>query len=239
MKAPAPRDHFEFLMSPVYDSTRLDHPAHVADLRKSGLTVETTRMQKFTDVPPDMIDLLLGFPTSFVVEHKHADGTTSKETRHRVTSAYLLPFSDPRGGWMNHIRMKVFPAIATKRGTVKYLQPRHSGVRIYFPLATLDRVRHSDAPLYIVEGEKKSLAVAQLGLPAIGICGIEGWHVAGSRELLPDFAHVPLAGRRIRLLPDGDWQTNADVRRGALRFARALEVRGAATELVQLPAEAA
>ena len=61
---------------------------------------------------------------------------------------------------------------------MKYLQRRASGVRLYFPLATLDAVLHSAEPLYLVEGEKKALAVAQDGRPAIGISGIEGWHLA-------------------------------------------------------------
>jgi hypothetical protein len=136
--------------------------------------------------------------------------------------------------------MKVFPSYTDRRGqTVRYLQPRGSGPHLYFPLATLDRVPSGDASPWFVEGEKKSLAVSQLGLPAVGFCGIEGWHRAGLRELLPDFDSVPLAGRTVHLLPDGDVQTNPDVRRGAIRFARALEGRGATVQLVTLPAELA
>src|SRR5262245_14702815 len=59
-----PADHLDFLLSAVYDGpTRLDHPEHVADLRKSGLAAMTIRLQKLTDVPPHMIDQLLGFET--------------------------------------------------------------------------------------------------------------------------------------------------------------------------------
>jgi Domain of unknown function (DUF3854) len=105
-------------------------------------------------------------------------------------------------------------------------------------VATPERAWHSDEPLWCVEGEKKALAVAQLGLPAIGFCGIEGWHVAGSRALLPDFDSIAL-NRTVKLLPDGDVATNLDVRRGAIRFARALEARGASVEVVTLPAELA
>ena len=35
-------------------------------------------------------------------------------------------------------------------------------------------VLEDHTPLWAIEGEKKSLAVAQLGLPAIGFCGVEG-----------------------------------------------------------------
>jgi hypothetical protein len=90
-------------------------------------------------------------------------------------------------------------------------------------------------PLWVVEGAKKSLAVAQLGLPAVGFEGIEGWHVGGSRELLPDFAVVPLCGRVVELVPDGDVRTNPNVERGALGFAEALQARGARVRVVILP----
>jgi len=122
----------------------------------------------------------------------------------RVRSAYLLPFPDPRGGWMDHVRLKVFPSITTDKGTIKYLQPRRSGVRIYFPLATLEAVLRTADPLYFIEGEKKSLSVAQLGLPTVGICGIEGWHLAGARDLHPDLDDVGLRGRIVNVIPDSD-----------------------------------
>jgi len=212
--------HLDFLVSAIYDGTRVDHPAHVADLRKSGLSDATIRAQKITDVPPGMIDALLGFPAP------------------KVTSAYLLPFPDPRGGWMDHIRMKVFPAITAEGGSIKYLQPRRSGVRIYFPLATLGAVLHSTEAVYVVEGEKKSLAVAQLGLPAIGICGIEGWHLAGSRDLHPDLDDVGLSGRVVNLVPDADVRTNEAVHRAVHRLVDALGARGVAeAKLVLVPPE--
>ena len=98
-------------------------------------------------------------------------------------------------------------------------------------------VLESTTPLYLVEGAKKALAVAQLGHAVVGFLGIEGWHVKGSRELLPDFDQVPLAGRTAELLPDGDVQTNWNVARGVARFGTALRGRGARVRLVVLPAE--
>jgi hypothetical protein len=212
--------HLDFLLSAVYDGAGF-HPEHLADLRRSGLTDTTITRQKIRSVPPHMIDQLLGFDPRGVV------------------SAYLIPFPDPRGGWLDHVRVKVFPTIMTERGTLKYLQPRGSGVRLFFPLATLPAVLTSDASLWLIEGEKKGLAVAQLGLPAVGFCGIEGWHRGGSRELLPDFDTIPLRGRTVELVPDGDWRVNPNVERGAFRFAAALEQRGARARLVVLPVEMA
>jgi Domain of unknown function (DUF3854) len=213
-------DHFDFLLSAVYDEHRFDCPAHVADVRRSALSDATIRLQKISDVPPHMIGLLLGFSAP------------------KVRSAYLIPFPDPRGGWMEHVRMKIFPSIpptTKKGGTIKYLQPRGSGVRVYFPLATLDAVLYSGAPLFAVEGEKKALSVAQLGLPAIGISGIEGWHVAKSHELHPDFGGVPLRGRSVRVIPDADFRTNPNVHAAVQRLVNALAARGATAEILRVP----
>jgi Domain of unknown function (DUF3854) len=211
--------HLDFLLSAIYDSTRVGHPAHLADLRKSGLTDETLRRQKITDVPPSMIDVLLGFATP------------------KVMTAYVIPFADPRGGWLDHVRMKVFPSITTEHGMIKYLQPRRSGVRIYFPLVTLDAVLRSAEPLYIVEGEKKALSVAQLGLPAIGICGIEGWHLAGARDLHPDLDDVGLINRLVNVIPDGDVRVNAAIQHAVTRLGQALRARGANARMVLVPPE--
>jgi hypothetical protein len=214
--------HLDFMLS--WPS---DHPSlalateHLADLRRSGLTNETIAHQRFLSVPPSMIGHLLGFDVR------------------AIRSAMLIPFPDPAGAFMDHVRMKIFPPLTGRRGhTVKYLQPRGSGVRLFFPLVTLDAVIHSDRPLWLVEGEKKSLAVAQLGLPSVGFCGIDAWHRAGSHDLISDFSFLQLRGRVVELIPDGDVATNPNVRWGARRLADALRATGARPRLVKLPKSA-
>lgn len=211
----------EFLLSRAFDGALA--PEHRNDLQeKSSLTGETIRAAYFRSVPLSMIPRLLGFD------------------RPGVVSALLIPFRSPAGGFMDHIRMKIFPSLKDKNGhTVKYLGPKGVGPRLYFPAPTLAALEDPSRPLWLVEGEKKSLAVAQLGLAAVGFAGIEGWHRAGSRELLPDFDAINLGGRLIELLPDGDVQTNPNVERGAMRLGHALRRRGARVRLVLLPREVA
>lgn len=205
------------LLSNAYDGNLA--PAHRADLAKSGLTDATIQTHRLMSIPPAMIDTLLGFPTP------------------KVVSAYLIPFPDPRGGdWMPHIRMKVFPAFTDRRGrTVKYLGPRGVPPCLYFPIPSLAAVTASDAPVWLCEGAKKSLAVAQLGLPAVAFEGVEAWHEKGTTSLLSDFVVIPLRGRRVELVPDGDVRTNPAVARGAARLAEALQARGATVRLRLLP----
>lgn len=137
---------------------------------------------------------------------------------------------------MNHARVKIFPALTDRQGhTVKYLQPRGSAPRLYFVTATMRQVLEDASPIWVVEGEKKAAAVAQLGLPAVGIAGVEGWHVKGSHELLADFDAIPLEGRVVELVPDGDYQTNVAVARAIWHFSEALRARGARPRVVVLP----
>lgn len=190
------------------------------DLKKSGLSDEVITRHRLFSIGPNTLERLLGFRI------RGAD------------SGMVIPFPDPMsGGFMDHIRAKVFPPLKDADGhTIKYLQPKGSPARLFFPLATMAEALQGEVPLWLVEGEKKSLAVAQLGLPAIGFCGIQAWHVAGTRELLPDFDCLRLTNRIVELVPDGDVQTNPHVRRGAEDLALALARRGARPRLVVLPA---
>jgi hypothetical protein len=228
----------EFLLSPVFDGALA--PAHREDLDKSGLTAETIAAQRFRSVPVDMVDLLAGFHVK------------------NAKSAYLLPFADPRGGWMlDHPKLKVFALDADQTddvrgdqvveerrakwryngGARKYLARRRSAPRLFFPLATMSRALESDEPLFLVEGEKKSAAVAQLGLPAVGLESAWGWHMKGTTTLLPDFDLILMTGRVVELVPDSDIATNPMVAASMRRLADSLRTAGARPRLVRLPSE--
>jgi len=191
------------------------HPDHLEDLRRSSLTDEMlTRHQIFTVNPGD-IARLLGFDPQL------------------VRSAYLI---GPPGFPDNFFRLKVFPSYQDRQGnTVKYLQPRGSGVRLYIPVQNRQRLFDPRVPIWVCEGEKKSLCAAQLGLTAVGILGVEGWHPAGRRELLEDFDRIPITDRVIELAIDGDIWINPHVNRAARQLADALRLRGARPRLVCFP----
>jgi hypothetical protein len=203
------------LLSRYYDGALA--PEHLDDLVKSGLTPDTTAAHYVRSIPLSMIRPLVGFDST------------------EITSALLFPFRSPRGGFLDHVRVKVFPPLVDRKGhALKYLQPKGAAPRLYFTVPAVCELQGT-GPLWIIEGEKKALAVCQLGLPAIGISGIEGWHGKGSRDLLPDFDALALSGRTIELVPDADVQTDDAVERGAMRLASALKARGAVVRLVVLP----
>jgi hypothetical protein len=206
------------LLSELYDGALA--PEHRDNLEQSGLTPATIQAHFIRSVPPAMIARLLGFDVP------------------DLRSALLFPFRAPVSGFMDHVFMKRFPAGQDRHGhTVKYLTRRCATPRLYFTQTYRATQHEPERPLWLVEGLKQALAVAQVGLPAVGFMGIENWHVAGTTEWCPDLAAIPLGGRLVELLPDADWQTNAAVARGGRRFGTALLAQGARARLVVLPTE--
>jgi hypothetical protein len=225
--------HLDFLLSSVYDGADL-HPDHLDDLRKSGLTDETIATHRIRTVPPSMIEPLLGFPAP------------------KVLHAYIVPFPDPAGGWMDHCRLKVFGDASPTEvrgdqveehrgryrynaGRTKYLVRRRSVPRLYFPIPTMARALEGDEPVWLTEGCKKALGAMQLGLPAVGLEGPWSWHLKGESRLLPDFNFIKLKDRVVELVPDSDISTNPEIMRAMRQLADALRAVGARPRLVRLP----
>jgi hypothetical protein len=210
----------ELLLSPVHPGALA--PEHRVDLERSGLTDATIQTHGFRSVPPDMIGRLLGWDSA------------------KIQSCYILPYVDPRtGGWLDHVVLRLFPPIETKRGTAKYAQRRGVGPRLYVPRPTIPALGEATVPLWLCEGQKKSLSLAQLGYAAVGMQGIEGWHRKGETRLLPDvydFA-VVLEGRAVTVIPDADVMTNENVARGVDRLVTELEEKGAPARVLVLPGE--
>lgn len=201
-------------------------PEHFDDVYNgSGLVPDLIAEQQLRSVPPNLIRPLLGF------------------VPRAVRSALLFPFfdlADKELGLVDFVRMKVFPPSCDSEGrTVKYLQRRDTGSRLYVVKRVADAVRETTQPLFLIEGEKKAMAAAQHGYAAVGFSGVENWHSKGSRQLLPDFDAIPLAGRVVNLVPDGDVQSNENVARGVEHFAEGLDRRGARVRVVLLPQELA
>ena len=222
-----------FLLSSAYDGALA--PEHWEDLQKSGLTEAVVRMHKIRSVPPGMINALAGFNVE------------------AVRSACLFPFPDPAGGWLDYVKMKVFGNDTAPRelrgdnvedsrarwryngGLRKYIVRRKAHPHLYIPIPTMAQALEGTAPLWLCEGMKKALAVAQLGQPVVGIESAWTWHTKGSRALLPDFGAVRLRGRVVEVLPDSDVDTKPLIHSSMRQLADALRAVGARPRLVRLP----
>jgi putative DNA primase/helicase len=116
----------------------------------------------------------------------------------------------------------------------KFTRRRGEGNRLNVNPITLDKVRDIRQTLFIVEGATRADALAQLGVPAISLTGCWGWMDA-KRGTLPDFRDVPLRGRKVVWVPDGDAMTNPDVNQASHEFIAFMERKGASVQLMDLP----
>src|SRR6266404_527552 len=114
------------------------HSDHLADLRASGLSDETIRAAGVYSIRPCDISLFFN---------------ARKGVPSEISSALCVPY---QGG--EFARIKLFPSL----GKMKYAQPPKTGARLYIPFTV------NDGPLYVCEGEKKTLAAHQAGMNAAG-----------------------------------------------------------------------
>lgn len=194
------------------------HPDHLADLRKSGLTDETITRCQFESVRPKEVPFK------------------------QVESAYRLPYFTLMGERDEFERMRLFPPMKGKNGTQKYHQESGTGSRIYAPplMPWADIAQKTDIPLSITEGEKKSAALCQLGVPSLGVAGVWNWRQRDEEAdalILPSLDLVCWVGRTVDIVPDSDvWRSDKEsALQGMYALGHALHQRGARVCLVELP----
>jgi putative DNA primase/helicase len=179
------------------------HLDHLADLRASGLSDETIRQAGVYSIRPR--DIALFF-------------SARKGVPSSIKTALCFPY---QGG--EFARIKLFPAV----GKMKYAQPPKTGARLYLPFQVCD------GPLYICEGEKKTLAAHQAGMNAAGIGGLWNWLTKG--EPIDDLKLIEWDGRDVVIIPDSDVFQRHDLLRAVYAFGRELRDRGASVSVAQIP----
>ncbi len=191
------------------------HPDHWADLKNSGLSDETIRALGIHSARPGDIPKLIGW------------------TPPKVRSALVFPYPGENG----FCRVKVFPPFTNAAGhSVKYLQRKRSGVRLYLPPLAQSVVKDPTVPFAWTEGEKKSARLVQDGRPCGGLGGLWNW----LEENLPiakldEIAH---ADRLETIYPDSDVWARPDLLKAVYAFGRELQARGARVEVGILPPRA-
>lgn len=106
------------------------------------------------------------------------------------------------------------------QGDKKYYQRAGTEVRAYIPPPLAD-ARNCDS-LAVVEGEFKSMALTEAGIPAIGISSFWGFCPKGGEKLLPEIATVirKIQPANVVFFGDSDTTLNADFAFAALRAAQ-------------------
>lgn len=189
------------------------HPEHWADLLASGLTSETIQGHGLYSARPSDIPKLLGWAPK------------------NLKSALVFPYPGQPG----FCRIKCFPALTNGNGhTIRYLQKKSSGVRLYIPQCAETVLKDPGIPLAWTEGEKKALRANQDDIPCIALGGLWNWIQDNTAiEGLDDIAHV---NRVERFYPDQDVWARDDLLKAVYAFAREIEARGGILHIGILPA---
>jgi hypothetical protein len=143
--------------------------------------------------------------------------------------AMVFPYRDLNGTKNCFARYRPHKPPIIDGREAKYIQPPGSPLRAYFPVASLPKLRDGVSPVFITEGEKKTLALSQLGLAAVGIGGFWSGCQPGTTSLINDLAAIPWSGRESRIVFDYDPKpsTQQDSNHARQRLAKALRAAGA------------
>jgi hypothetical protein len=162
----------------------------------------------------------------------------------------LIPFFEPGNETPIGYRLRPGKPITVgmrngKPVQKKYDQPPDTGQLVYLPplaACSAERLRDPRVSLYWVEGEKKALLLAQLGLCVVGLTGVWNWgdveaRAAGEGRKLDPFIvkHAEIAGRSHVICFDADTRTKPEVMQALQKLAGVLEAAGAASVHMCLP----
>jgi hypothetical protein len=204
---------------PVHSPTLAER--HRDELRASGLTDETIDRSGIYSAPGPEIATLLGWNGNF------------------MGAGFVIPFGE------GYSRVKLDnPRHTCDAKVIKYESPRKKANRAYFAL-DFDRTCKAGGPIVVTEGEKKALAIAQLGFAVIGLVGVWGWQqkrcktdagrAFGKRELIGDLDRMEWAGVSVIIIFDSDAAENPMVRLAECRLAEVLQSKGAVVRIARIP----
>jgi putative DNA primase/helicase len=121
------------------------------------------------------------------------------------------------------------PRINKNGGPKKYEVPLGESCRAYYPPGSLAKLLDGKSDVYITEGQKKALALSQLGFAAVGIAGAWNWKKPKTDFLIDGLLDVTWMGRNVYVVFDFDEKEKArwHVDLSRRRLAKALREAGA------------
>jgi hypothetical protein len=151
---------------------------------------------------------------------------------------YEIPYFDINGNRVpGFSRIKLF-GCKIKDKELRYWQPSGSASRAYLPrgIPWEKIIRDPANPIFIVEGEKKSVRISmEKGLLGLALGGV--WSFQSKRlslALLRDLEAIDWHGRVVLICFDSDATENDNVAMAEQRFAEELIRRGAVVRIIRL-----
>jgi putative DNA primase/helicase len=198
----------------VHTSFELPLASHdLANLRASGVTDETIRENA----------LYTEYDSAKLVEILKR-GQDAVYTQ----GGLVFRYRNLEGGLNCFARIRPHTPRIRDGELIKYEQPSGTPCRAYFPKASLPLLLAGDDP-FLTEGEKKALALSQIGKAAVAIGGPWSWKKKGTDELIDDLEAIGWHGKTPRIVFDHDKkpETRRYTALAARRLARALRKAGA------------
>ncbi|OGW91858.1 MAG: hypothetical protein A3D28_05135 [Omnitrophica bacterium RIFCSPHIGHO2_02_FULL_63_14] len=142
----------------------------------------------------------------------------------QVQSALAFPYPGTGG----FVRLKVFPPYQDKRGhAVKYLQPKKTPPHLYVLPSVETILTNPATPLAVVEGEKKTAAMVQAGVMAVGVGGIWAWVESKTNSAIVALDRITWVEREVALYFDSDIWHRPELLNAVYALGKELEERGA------------
>lgn len=186
------------------------HPDHLRDLYASGLRDETIRKAGVYSLAPGII----------------GEFFRRGKVPPQIETALCFPY---QGGAF--ARIKLFPSLdyldaKGKRKRQKYSQPSGTSARLYIPFPV------EDGPVYVAEGEKKTLAAHQAGLNTVGIGGVWSWLSRGTP--IDGLSLIDWQDRDVTIIPDSDVFQRVDLMRAIYALGCEIKKQGADVLVAQI-----
>ena len=205
---------------------------HRNELRASGLSDQTIKTSGIYTAENSEIADILGW-------HPKA---------HRWGRGFVVPFFDADGKENCYRRVKLDYPRSKDGNPRKYEAPIKTPARAYFPPGFAGALAQGKT-IIIVEGEKKALAVAQLGYAVIALLGVWAWQqrrlrddrgkAYGKRKLINDLDAFEWKDRDVVIVFDSDAADNRLIQLAEARLSEALTKLGAAgVRVARIPGDA-
>jgi len=196
---------------------------HRAELHASGITDETIDAAGLYTASNGAIAKLLGW------QPRQCDWGVG----------LVYPYAD------GYSRVKLDFPRSYEGKPIKYESPKNAPNRAYFTPGFWELLPSADI-IVITEGEKKALAVSQLGISCIGLVGVWGWQekrqrldtgkAYGKRHLIDDLKRIEWHDRNVVIAFDSDAVRNALVQLAEARLADLLTQKDATVRVARIPA---
>lgn len=189
-------------------------PKHLQDLRNSTLTDETITKYGIVSLDEASVRVKLG-------RNDIVDG------------GWRIQYPDST---LYNIKLDT-PTPNAKGKPCKYLFPAKASMDLFRTFLACEKKQDISVPYYFCEGEKKAMALEQLGYAAIAIPGVWNWRSKKSADgILPAMHDLNLKGRPCRIVFDSD--KNDKGKKGVLlaeqELAYLLNSKGAEVGIINL-----